>query len=78
MNAIQCYCPDHLPWQRLAAAIVLRAVRDAMGDVPMLCRTRTSQHREREAARQFLTDARVRELLDPLTIPDAVWQPHDD
>jgi hypothetical protein len=64
---------EEWPWQRLAAAIVLRAVRDSSVDVPILCRTRTAQRREREAARQFLTDAGVRDMLEPLAIPDAVW-----
>jgi len=61
------YFDDHYPWQRLAVAVLVRAVKDAR-----VVEKRIPKRAQR-SAREFLADEGVRDTFLMLDVPADVW-----
>jgi len=61
------YFDGHYPWQRLAVAVLVRAVKDAR-----VFEKRIPKRAQR-SAREFLADDRVRDTFLMLDVPAGVW-----
>ena len=65
------YFDGHYPWQRLAVAVLVRAVKDAR-----VVEKRIPKRAQR-SAREFLADEGVRDTFLMLDVPADVWTVSD-